>query len=403
MKLLIRLVGPFIFLLLSTFLWAQKQERQVGDTTYYKTLIPEEKQGLLKNVNVIANMNFALRNEFVDGEYTQTRFRNEQFRLEIRGQVHEKVYFRFRDRYTRAQTSESVDNLSRSVDLAYLRFDLTEKFSISAGKMCADWGAWEFDWNPIDIYEYSDIIEYADNFLTGVGFSYTASSRNQFTFQVLDSRTKTFDELYGTQPNFTESKAPLAFVANWRGSLFEGKLKTIWSYSVFNEAQNTDGKNANMNYIALGNELNFGKFRFIYDFKWSDEQLDRTGVVSETVPDNIYAFALANTRYIGHWMNFRYKLTPKVDLTLVGMLDIAQWKNSNNDPENITGEEHIRNAWGYIPAVEYFPWSDLNIKFFANWVGRVYKYSDYAKDRFGVADYTTGRFTVGFISPLGIL
>jgi hypothetical protein len=195
----------------------------------------------------------------------------------------------------------------------------------------------------------------------------------------------------------------LAFVANWRGSLFEGKLKTIWSYSVFNEAQNTDGKNANMNYIALGNELNFGKFRFISDFKWSDEQLDRTGVVSETVPDNIYAFALANTRYIGHWMNFRYKLTPKVDLTLVGMLDIAQWKNSNNDPENITGEEHIRNAWGYIPAVEYFPWSDLNIKFFANWVGRVYKYSDYAKDRFGVADYTTGRFTVGFISPLGIL
>ena len=136
-----------------------------------------------------------------------------------KGKVHEKVYFRFRDRYTRAQTSESIDNLSRSVDLAFLRFDINEKFSISAGKMCADWGAWEFDWNPIDIYEYSDIIEYADNFLTGVGFSYTPSNRNQFTFQVLDSRTKTFDELYGAQPNFTESKAPLAFVANWRGSL----------------------------------------------------------------------------------------------------------------------------------------------------------------------------------------
>ncbi len=167
------------FLLLPSVLWAQKQERQVGDTTHYKTLIPEEKQGLLKNVSVIANMNFALRNEFVDGEYTQTRFRNEQFRLEIRGQVHEKVYFRFRDRYTRAQTSESIDNLSRSVDLAYLRFDISEKFSISAGKMCADWGAWEFDWNPIDIYEYSDIVEYADNFLTGVGiYVHTQQSKS---------------------------------------------------------------------------------------------------------------------------------------------------------------------------------------------------------------------------------
>ena len=399
MKSFIRVNWLVLLLLLPSILCAQKQERQMGDTTYYKTLIPEAKQGLLKSVSVIANMSFALRNEFVDGEYTKTRFRNEQFRLEIRGQVHEKVYFRFRDRYTRAQTSESVDNLSRSVDLAFLRFDLSEKFSISAGKMCADWGAWEFDWNPIDIYEYSDIVEYADNFLTGVGFTYTPSGKNQWTFQVLDSRTKSFEELYGDQPNFTESKMPLAFVANWRGSLLDGKIKTIWSYSLFNEASN-----ANMNYIALGNEFNINqKIRFIYDFKWSDEDLDRTTIVSETVPDDLYPFALANTLYIGHWINFRYIINPKVHLTFVGMLDIANWKNSFNDPENTTGEEHIRTAYGYIPAIEYYPWSDINIKFFANWVGRVYKYSDYAKDRFGVSDYNTGRFTVGFITPLGIL
>lgn len=403
MKLFIRTIWALFFLLLPAVLLAQKQERQTGDTTYYKTLIPEAKQGLLKNVNVIANMNFALRNEFFDGEYTQTRFRNEQFRLEIRGQVHEKVYFRFRDRYTRAQTAESIDNLSRSVDLAYLRFELSDKISLSAGKMCADWGAWEFDWNPIDIYEYSDIVEYADNFLTGVGLTYTPSNLNQWTFQILDSRTKSFDELYGTQPNFTESKAPLAFVANWRGSLLNGKIKTIWSYSLFNEAQDAEDNSANMNYIALGNELDLGKVRFIYDFKWSDEELDRTGIVSETVPDALYPYALANTLYVGHWVNIRYKLSPKVDLTLVAMLDIAKWQNGTEDPLNTEGEEHIRDAWGYVPAIEYFPWTDLNIKFFANWVGRSYKYSDYAKDRFGATDYTTGRFTVGFISPLGVL
>lgn len=386
-----------LFLFLPTLLWAQKKEMQVGDTTYYKTLIPEEKQGLLKNVSMIANMQFAWRNEFVDGEFTQSRFKNEQFRLEIRGQITKKVYFRFRDRYTRAQTSESIDNISRSVDLAYLRFDINDKFSISAGKMCADWGAWEFDWNPIDIYEYSDIIEYADNFLTGVGFTYTPSNRNQWTFQILDSRTKSFEELYGEQPNFEESEIPLAFVSNWRGNFLDGKIKTIWSYSLFNEADN-----ANMNYIALGNEFNFGKFRFIYDFKWSDEDLDRTGIVSETVPDDLYAYALADTEYIGHWTHFKYEISPKVHLTLVAMLDIANWNNSQNDPENLTGEEHIRNAWGFVPAVEYYPWSDLNIKFFVNYVGRSYDYSSYAKDRFDVDDYTTGRFCIGFISPLGI-
>lgn len=396
-------IWTLLLLLLPSLGWAQKQERQM-DTTYYKTLIPEAKQGLLKSVSVIANMNYAFRNEFVDGKYTQSRFRNEQFRLEVRGQVHKKVFFRFRDRYTRAQTSESIDNLSRSVDLAYLRFDLTSNFSISAGKMCADWGAWEFDWNPIDIYEYSDIVEYADNFLTGVGMSYTTDNRNQFTLQVLDSRTKSFTELYGQQPNFKESKAPLAFVSNWRGNLFGGKVKTIWSYSVFNEAQDTNGKNANMNYIALGNEFIVNdKFSFIYDYKWSDEALDRTTIVSETVPDSLYAYSLANTQYVGHWLHFRYKFTPKVHLTFVGMMDIARWKNGSQDPLNTGSEEHIRTAWGYIPAIEYFPWSDLNLKFFANWVGRRYEYSEYAKARFGVKDYGTGRFTIGFITPLGVL
>ena len=129
------------FLLLPSALMAQVKERQAGDTTYYKTLIPEAKQGLLKNMSMIANMRFAERNEFVDGEHTKSRFTNEQFRLEIKGKVHDKVYFRFRDRYTRAQTSESVDGISRSTDLAFIRVDVNNKFSIAAGKLCADWGA----------------------------------------------------------------------------------------------------------------------------------------------------------------------------------------------------------------------------------------------------------------------
>jgi len=343
-------------------------------------------------------MRFAWQNEFNDGEFTKSRFVNQQFRFEIRGQVTDKVYFRFRDRYTRAQTSESVDNLSRSTDLAYIKVNASDKFSISGGKMCADWGGFEFDYNPIDVYEYSDIIEYADNFLTGVGFSYQANPKNQFTIQVLDSRTKTFEELYGPQPNLTEAKAPLAFVSNWRGNLFDGKVKTIWSYSLFTEATSTF-----MNYIALGTELTLGKFVVAYDYKWSDEQLDRTGIVSSIVPDNLYPYALQKTLYIGHWLHLHYRASPKVNLALFGMLDIANWKNSKMDPLKPAGSsDNITTNWGFIPTVEYYPWSNVNLRFFANYVGRVYNYSDYATSRFGVKDYNTGRFQVGFVTPLGI-
>src|SRR5688500_20258231 len=117
-------------LLLPFALMAQVKERQAGDTTFYKTLIPETRQSLLKNMSMIANMRFAERNEFVDGEYTKSRFTMEQFRLEFKGKVHDKVYFRFRDRYTRAQTSESIDGISRSTDLAFIRVDVSNKFKI---------------------------------------------------------------------------------------------------------------------------------------------------------------------------------------------------------------------------------------------------------------------------------
>jgi hypothetical protein len=311
------------------------------------------------------------------------------------------VYFRFRDRYTRAQTSESLDNLSRSVDIASIRVDLSKKWSITAGKMCADWGAIEFDLNPIDIYEYSDIIEYADNFLTGVMASWVATPNHQFTFSVLDTRTKTFTELYGPQPGLEESKAPLALVVNWRGSLFDGKFNTIWSYARHNEAQDTIAdKPIGMNYFALGNQLKLKKITIDYDYKISLEDLDRTTVVSSTVPDNLYPYALRECVYIGHWLNINYRIKPKINLAFVAMLDIAKWKDNDLDPQKTSDE--IRNAWGFIPTFEYYPFKDLNLRFYANWIARKYEYSDYAKKRFGAVDYDTGRFSIGFVTPLGI-
>jgi|APCry1669189204_1035204.scaffolds.fasta_scaffold00161_4 Phosphate-selective porin O and P len=397
----------FIFFL-PAVVSAQEKEPQTGDTTHYRTLIPESKQGLLRNVDMIANMQFGLENAFSNQatgnfDYTGSRFRFEQFRLEFKGQVFKSVYFRFRNRYTKTPDVQSVDHLYGSVDLAYIRVTLSKKWNISLGKMCADWGGIEFDMNPIDIYEYSDIIEMADNFLTGVGVSYQFHKNHSFTFQALNSRTKTFNELYGNQPNITESKFPLMLVGNWRGSFFHGKFNTIWSYAIFSEA-----KNIFMNYIALGNQLHLGKFTIEYDFKWSSEDLDRTGIVSATVPDVLirgtdtlnFPYAVKNTLYYSHWLHLYYRINKHLNVALIGMVDFAKWQ-SDVDPLKTTND--IRVAWGYIPTIEYYPFKDLNLRFYATWVGRIYNYSGYAKDQLGAKDYATGRFQIGFISPLGIL
>lgn len=385
-----------IALLLPSALMAQVTERQVGDTAYYKTLIPEDKQGLLKNMSLIANTRFAFRNDFMDGNYTDSRFNMEQFRVELRGQVTNKVYFRWRNRFTKTTEPQSVDNLSASVDIAMVRLDATDKLSFSAGKLCADWGGYEFDYNPIDIYQYSDIIDFADNFLAGVGASYKANPRNQFTVQVLNSRTKSFNEIYGNQPNVTPAKAPLAFVANWRGSLFNGRFKPIWSYSFFAEASNTY-----MHYITLGNQVKVtDKFTIEYDFNWYKEDLDRTSIVSATIPDSIYPYAVPNTLYIGNWLHLYYRVNYHINLALVGMLEFENWTDENQYAPG--DDKSIRKAWGYIPTIEYYPFKDVNLRIYANWVGRIYDYSEYSEQTLGAVDYNTGKFSIGFVAPLGV-
>ena len=374
--------------------------RQDGGTDQYRSLIPEDKQNRLKNIDFIANMQFAERTDFTDGDFMYSKFKMEQFRMEIKGWVTDKVFFRFRHRYTSPFEPQTMDKIIKGVDMAFVTVKLgtEDKWQLTVGKMCADWGGIEFDMNPAFIYEYSDIIEMADNFLSGAQLSYKFSDKNSFGLQVLNSRTQTFDEIYGGDTiiggkGIHESKAPLAGVLTWRGNF--GKFSTLWSYSIFTEAEGYF-----KNYIALGNMLTLNKVRLSYDFKLSMEDLDRTGIVSQTVPQDIHNYTLTNTLYYSHWLQVEWRFKPKWQLAFVGFIDQAKWMG-DEDPNKTTN--NIRTAFGYIPTIEYYPWDDVDLKFFAGYVGRIYNYSDYAKTKTGVKDYQTGRVMVGLISALKFL
>ena len=361
--------------------------------------IPNKKLNLLTNMDMFANMQMGFRSDFYNGKYQSSQFKIEQFRLEVKGDVSKNVSYRFRHRYTSTFEPQAIDHIIKGVDLAYVKLKLNPKWTLTVGKQAADWGGVEFDINPIDIYEYADFLELADNFLTGAEIALQANKNHSFGFQVLNTRTSTFPELYGNVPNIKEAKAPLAGVLNWRGSLFDGKVNTIWSYSTFTEAEGYF-----MNYLALGQQLNLGKFTVAYDFKISLEDLDRTGVVSSTkndVGEAKWQWNVENTLYYSHWTRIAYNLNKKWSVRLDAFVDIAKWKYEGLEGKNT---DEFRTAYGYIPRVEFTPWDDVNLKFYAGYVGRYYFYSDYAKtsEYFTAQDYNTGRIIFGIISPLQI-
>ena len=394
-KLFLILVG-----LIAVNIYAQQDKQADTIINHQVPLIKANKADLLNNVDVIFNTQLGMNNYFADGKYTGSRFEINQFRLEIKGKVYkDKVFFRFRDRYTKNTEVQSVDNMSSSTDLAFIGYTISKKTSIAVGKMTANWGGYEFDMNPIDIYQYNDIVDNSDNFLTGVQFNWIPSKNHSFSAQVLNSRTQTFSEIYQDVPDITEAKFPAAYIGNWNGSFLDGKFKTIYSFSIFQEAEK-HGKPVNMYYTALGNQFRTKKWLFQYDFKWSSEDLDRTGVVSTIIPDNILDHAAENTNYVEHWLRAVYSLNEQWKLSAIGMVSTAYWKDV---PSDLATSTRMRTAWGVIPTVEFYPIKNFNLKFYATYVGRFYEYSDYSKTYLGQVNNNTGRLMIGVISPLLVL
>ncbi|OOG77311.1 porin [Flavobacterium sp. A45] len=359
-------------------------------------LIPTSKFSLLKNVDVIFNTRLAFDNYFVDNEHVNSLFSVNQFRFEVKGKIHDKVFFRFRNRYTKIADPNTVDNMSRSVDMAYLTIDVAPQTELSLGKMIGDWGGYELLTNPIEILSYNTINNYSENFIVGASLSYALlDHKNKFNLQLLNSRTKTFQEQYGASvpPGITATETPLAAVGNWKGSFFEGKLETTYSYGYFMDAENT-----NRSLISLGNKFKNNKWLLYYDFQYSKEDLDQKCVVSNIIKSK-HPYAAEDVSYIENWIRLEYQIQPKINLLLTVMNSNAYW-NGNPDPNKM---DRLLTSYGIIPTVEYSPFVDLNMKFFVGYVFKKNDYSAYAQNNFNATDGTTGQLSFGVIAPLLVL
>ena len=121
-----------------------------------------------------------------------------QLRIEAKGNINNWLSYRYRQRLNRSNDANGmIDNLPTSIDYAGIGIKLNDQFSLFAGKQCAAYGGIEFDLNPIDIYQYSDMIDYMSNFMTGLNVGYNITPEQQLNLQILNSRNSSFDNTYG--------------------------------------------------------------------------------------------------------------------------------------------------------------------------------------------------------------
>ena len=344
--------------------------------------------------NLYMNMHGAFDAKFnQDGRngLSEGVFNMRQLRIEAKGRVNDWLSYRWRQRLNRSNDGNGmIDNLPNSIDIAAIGIQLNDKLSLTAGKQCAAYGGFEFDANPIEIYQYSELINNMSNFMTGVMLTYDVTPTQQWQLQILDSRNNSQDDTYG--PGLEESRLPLVYTLNWNANMFDNAWQTRWSASVLEE---THGNY--MYYVALGNQFNFSSRCNMYvDLMSSFEQVDRKGIMTNMCGgrDAFGAHNMYNTMYNSLVTKINYRVAPKWNVFAKGMLESAGIYKEND----AMGKGNYRTSLGYLAGVEYYP-MDTNLHFFLTYVGQTNFFTERAK-ALGNSDYSTQRVSLGFIYQL---
>ena len=384
----------FMLLILGSIqgVYAQRTEKSkkfMVDKTLFEELTDVKKKS--DKFNLYLNMQGGFDANFRDG-FEEGTFKMRQLRIEMKGNINNWLSYRYRQRLNRSNDGGGmIDNVPTSIDYAGIGIKLNNRFNLFAGKQCTAYGGIEFDLNPIDIYEYSDMIENMSNFMTGLNIGYNLTSTQQLNLQILNSRNGSFDSTYGITeneegklPDLKSGKLPLVYTLNWNGT-FNDIFKTRWSASILNEA-----KSKNMYYYALGNELNLDKFNMFLDFMYAQEGIDRngtiTGIVGRPGGHNVF-----DTGYLSVVTKLNYRFLPKWNVFVKGMYETASVTKSTED----IAKGNYRTSWCYLAGVEYYP-METNLHFFLTYVGRSYNFTSRAKI-LGQENYSTNRISVGFI------
>ena len=327
-----------------------------------------------------------------------TKFANKQLRIEIKGNLTDKLYYRLRHRLNKATDAKGEDNFAKATDIMMVGYNFNDKLSISGGKMCQIWGGFEFDENPMYIYQYSDMVDNMDNFMAGVTVSYKPIPTQEIAVEISNSYNGKFADEYGDEAvvvnndeaqALQKSKNPLTYIINWNGSFFDGKLNTRWAWGLQTQAK---GKYSRM--LTLGQQLNLPKFQWYFDYMGAFDDLDRLRIATNELGGALVGGdgdALGNA-YFGkvHYNSFitkaNWQFAPSWNLMLKGMYETA----------SVTKMEALKNyrkSFGYMGSIEYYPAKQQDFRLFLAYVGRKYDYST----KCGLKDYNTDRIELGFM------
>ena len=384
-------------LALSVSMNAQDNHGYGGDDGHFKSLAEEVTKLKKSNdmFNVYLNTAASAQVETDNEHEWSTGFKNKHLRLELKGNLTDKLYYRFCYRMTNSNVARSEDNFARSTDVVMIGYRFSDKLSVEAGKIFQPFGGYEVDENPIYIYEYSDLTGGLECYLGGVVVNYKPVPTQEIVVGVTNAHNDKFADVYGdnslaiegdgTQNRILEkTRIPLGYSLGWNGSFLNNRLLTRWSWGIEGEARH---KYSRM--LILGQKLNLDRLQWYFDYMYQNDGLDRFGLASREVRDFFPAVGgevwMSDVHYTSFITKLNWQFAPQWNLMLKGMYETAS-------VTKVDRFKDFRKSYGYVGSVEYYPVKSQDFRVFLAYVGRKVTY----KDGVGLDKYNTNRIELGF-------
>ena len=351
------------------------------------------------NTEVSAHMNLEFYTSaaayFTEGSLDEAAFKINRVRLEILGSFSKEFNWHFRQSFNKYSNPHALDNLSSSIEYAYVNWKPSEKFNLTVGKQFVAMGGYEYYLNSNKIREFSEFNDYVAAYQAGVSAAFNPLPTQELVLQVTNFRSGEDKDMYvyGRPEGIAKAKVPVLATLNWNGLFADKSIHLRYAASW---GQQAEGKN--ILYLTAGNIYEKGPVVAYVDVMYSRQGLDNHCTISDMQGPMVENPVTAqNTEYLSVIADFDYRFHPHWNAYIKGAYETAGVYKANG----LFEKGLYRTTWNLQGCVEFFPMANSELMIFGHVLHKGHKLTDRARALGAIAP-DTQRISVGLVYTIPV-
>lgn len=392
--------------------WAQNHAPMLDSASTEPSLYERMAGENARELSSHMNFNFCTteHTDFHNFEFTESKFRIRRMRWEIYGDIAPTLSFHFRQNINGSFELSGMENINNSIEMAFVRWQPTEKLELMIGKQFLNVSGYECWVNGVDVREFSDFNDYFNPCRAGVTANFHMNSNQMLGIQLANSIPNALEHFlpYPVPSTIEKSKAPLIAGTQWIGYFADKALMLQYSASFGNMA-----KNKNLLMLTGGNVWKKGPVTAYLDFMYSREGLDTKGLVSQlsdlTVSDENAVqwtpVSAQNVEYFTTIANLDYRVHKNWNVFIKGAFETAGVYESNGTKANgevLFPKGLYKRTWNGQLCAECIPMPERdNLRFYAHLLYKKYNYTEQGR-KLGAVNNDMQRITLGLVYTIPV-